>query len=147
MTDSDFTFNKYCSVTNDLNKTYETFPRKCGLPSSEYWSLVMINDGARTQYEIANSLSLSPQTVNTAFRALTRKGLVSLVTRQNNLRIKEISLTDAGKDFVKTYVDTEYEIEEKAWNMLSPEERKQLIELTSKYHLILKAEIANQKYK
>lgn len=122
----------------DLESVYATFSKMCGLSEAEYWSLLMIHEGVTTQRDISERLSLSRQTVNSAFSQLVKKELIYLKTVENNLRTKRAFLTESGTLFVERYVITMHGIEEEVWHMMKAEERTQLTKLIRKYKELMK---------
>ena len=117
----------------ELDNTYSLFPKSCGLSDAEYWSLLFIYEGVVTQSQISNQLSLSRQTLNSAFKQLRKKGLIRLEPYEKNQRSKQAFLTAAGRSIVEKHVVQMHQIEEKAWTMLKKDERAALITLTQKY--------------
>ena len=63
----------------ELDRAYVQLARACGLSEAEFWCLVAVRHGAETQREICEQFSLSPETVNSAFKLLIRKELIRLV--------------------------------------------------------------------
>lgn len=98
----------------ELDRVYSLFPKACGLSDPEYWSLLLIYEGNVTQSAISEQLSMSRQTVNSAFKQLVKKGYIRLEPSKDDQRTKQAFLTDAGKGFVETYVVQIYQIEETA---------------------------------
>lgn len=123
---------------NDLESVYTQFSKNCGLSNAEYWCLILICEGAVTQRDISEQLSLSRQTINSAFKLLVKKGLVRLESVENNLRIKEACLTDKGKEIAEKCMDNVHNIEEKVWFTLDEGERRQLTSLIYKYKELIK---------
>lgn len=130
---NDGALQSFRDAYNDLDNAYAVFPKICGLSDAEYWALVMIQEGLTTQHDISQRLSLSRQTVNSAFSQLVKKNLVLLEPIENNLRTKRVTLTETGSAFVAQYVESMHSLEENVWNMMLPEERTQFIDLISKY--------------
>lgn len=132
------TFNKhelemFRNVYNDLDSIYAVFPKICGLSGTEYWSMLMLYEGVSTQRDICEQLSLSRQTVNSAFRQLVKKGLIYLEPVENNLRTKQVFLTQEGITFVRKYVSAMHGLEEEVWHTMEVHERLELVRLLSKY--------------
>lgn len=125
-------------VYKDVESLYDNFPKLCNLSGTEYWALLMIHEGVTTQHEICQRLSLSRQTVNSAFKQLVKKGLIRLEVKENNLRVKQVYLTDLGIDFVKKNIDSMHELEAKAWHEMNNEDRQQLTILLDQYKILLK---------
>ena len=101
----------------------------------------MIREGVSTQSDISEQLCMSKQTINSAFRQLVKKGLVRLEAIENNLRTKQIILTDFGAQFIKKHIDSVLQLEETVWYMMPEEERAALTRLTQKYNALIKAEL------
>ena len=66
----DSTLKSFRETYKDLERVYDSFSKICGLSNTEYWALLMIYEGVATQHDISESLCLSRQTVNSAFRRL-----------------------------------------------------------------------------
>lgn len=100
---------------------------KIGLHGGQVFVLFELweNDGVR-QVELADSLSLSPPTVNKTLTGLIEKKLVTRSRVEGDARSTRIFLTDRGQSMR----DTVYE----QWQML---EDKTLAELTDTERLIL----------
>ena len=65
---NDAAIEAFRATYKDLDHTFSLFSKACGLSDAEYWALVMIRDGVCTQRDISEQLSMSKQTVNSAFR-------------------------------------------------------------------------------
>ena len=61
----------------------------------------------------------------------------------NNLRVKQVYLTDKGKVFVDKEITNMHKMEENVWNAMNETERKQITELVYKYKSLLAEEIRN----
>lgn len=131
----------YRAAYKDTESIFAKLSKSCNLSDAEYWALLMIREGAETQRDICEQLSMSKQTIHSAFKQLIKKDLVRLETVENNLRTKRIILTEHGKAFMKEYVDSVLEIEEKIWYKMNAEERIALTVLTQKYNALLKTEL------
>ena len=129
----------------DLESIYEMFPKLCGLSGTEYWALSMIHEGITTQHSICENLSISRQTVNSAFRQLKKRGLIYLETMDNNLRVKQIHLTKEGKEFVDREITNMHKLEENVWKAMDKEEKIMITKLLCKYKSLLLNEIENYK--
>ena len=128
-------------ATMELDNIYSRFPKSCGLSEAEYWSLLLIYEGAATQSEISSQLFMSRQTLNSAFKLLRKKGLVRLEPYEENQRSKQALLTEEGKRFVEENVLQMHRIEAKAWQKLDSDDAKMLTELTKKYGDLIKQEL------
>lgn len=122
-----------------FDAAYARFAKLCGLSETEYWALLLVSEGANTQREICGKLSVSPQTLNSAFKLLVSKGLVRLEPLEHNQRTKQIILTPAGRQFVEQNVTRMHRLEERAWQSLSPEEQESLTGLTRRFGTLITA--------
>ena len=117
----------------EVGRAYDLLAKAGGLSDPEFWSLDLIYHGAQTQREIAERLYLSPQTLNSAFKLLVKKGLVELTPFPHDQRSKRAALTAAGRAFVEEKVLPLEGVEAKAWAMLAPEEQAALVGLTRRF--------------
>lgn len=138
-TSSDCTLTAFRDASMAFDAAYALFAKACGLSESEYWSLLLVSEGVKTQSEISVRLSLSKQTLNSAFKSLVHKGLVRLEPLENNQRIKRIILTEGGERFVKENIARMHQLEEQAWQSLEENERASLTRLTKKFSVLIKA--------
>ena len=81
----------------ELDAASVLLAKSCGLSEPEYWSMVFVADGVATQREICALLSLSRQTINSAFKLLVAKGLIQLEPLEQDQRSKRASLTPKGE--------------------------------------------------
>ena len=95
---------EFRNTYKDLEGVYDTFPKLCGLSGAEYWALSMIYEGITTQHAICDQLSLSRQTINSAFKQLKKRGFIYLEAMDNNLREKQVYLTKEGIQFVEEQI-------------------------------------------
>lgn len=124
---------EFRNTYKDLEGVYDTFPKLCGLSGAEYWALSMIYEGITTQHAICNQLSLSRQTINSAFKQLKKRGFIYLEAMDNNLREKQVYLTEKGIQFVEEQIGYIHKLEEDVWDTMNKEEKNQIIQLLSKY--------------
>lgn len=117
----------------ELDRAYDQLAKSCGLSEPEYWSLVLIRHGVETQREISERLTLSPQTVNSAFKLLLKKGLVRLEPFAHDQRSKRAALTEQGRAFVAEHIVPLEAVEANAWDTLSPGEHAALIQLIRRF--------------
>lgn len=129
----------------EFDSVYARFAKNCGLSETEYWSLLLISEGITTQSELSEKLSLSRQTLNSAFKQLIKKGLVRLETLENNQRVKKAILTAEGKCFVEKNIAKMHKLEENAWVSMTEEERCALTRLTRKYCRLVEQALINDK--
>ena len=117
----------------EFDHVYDLLAKSSGLSYPEFWSLVLIRDGVMTQREISDQLSIGPQTLNSAFKLLVKKGLVELTPFPHDQRSKRAALTAAGRAFVEERVLPLEGVEARAWAMLAPEEQAALVGLTRRF--------------
>ncbi len=128
---------QFRDIYKDLEGIYDQFPKLCGLSGAEYWALTMIYEGISTQYGISEHLSVSRQTVNSAFRTLRKKGMVQLEALDDNLRVKKVYLTETGKEFVEHELLCIHRLEEAVWEQMEKKEQEELTCLLDKYKGLL----------
>ena len=136
---SDNSVEAFRAVSKEFDTIYRMYAKACGLSEAEFWSLLMIRSGTKTQAEICDQLFLSPQTVNSAFKQLVKKGLVRLEPLEHNQRTKQIILTPLGQQFVEQHIDHIYNVECQMWEAMEEQERVMLIRFTRKYCDLIKA--------
>lgn len=135
----DDTVEAFRAVSKEFDTVYTMFAKSCGLSETEFWSLLMIRSGVTTQAEISDQLFLSPQTVNSAFKQLVKKGLVRLEPLEHNQRTKQVIVTQAGEQFMERYIDRMLDMERQAWQLMEEQERVMLTQLTRKYCGLIRA--------
>lgn len=135
----------YRETSMELDDLYSYFPKSCGLSDPEYWSLLLIYKGVVTQSRISGILYVSRQTINSAFKQLVKKELITLEPYEDNQRSKKASLTSEGRRIVEEQVAYMHQKEEQAWGKLSEEEREQLARLTRKFTDALRETIGDLK--
>lgn len=129
----------------EFDAVYGSLAKFCGLSEPEYWALICIHEGVETQREISEQLSLSRQTLNSAFKQLIKKGLVRLEPFEHDQRSKRALLTDEGRRFVETTIARTRRLEERAWQSLAGEEQAALIRLTHRFSTALRQALQAQK--
>ena len=117
----------------EFDSAYGLLAKSCGLSGTEYWALILIHEGVETQREISEQLSLSRQTLNSAFKQLIRKGLIQLSPLEHDQRSKRALLTQEGRRFVESTIARTRRMEEQAWQTLTREEQADLIRLTRQF--------------
>ncbi len=139
------TLASFREATMELDNIYSLFSKSCGLSDAEYWSLLLMYEGAATQSQISDQLFLSRQTLNSAFKQLRKKGLVRLEPYEENQRSKRAFLTDAGRVFVEKYIVQMHQVEEKAWGQMDEAEQAMLTTLTRKFSSLIQQELKSTK--
>lgn len=131
--EADPRLDAFREASMEFDAVYNLLARFCGLSDPEFWSLVLIQEGIRTQREISEQLSINRQTLNSAFKLLVRKGLICLTPLMQDQRSKQAVLTQQGERFVETHILPALSLEEQAWSFLSGKEQELLIQLTHKF--------------
>lgn len=135
---------EYFKIMKETDELYDVFQKYSGLSDAEYWSLVAVRiENCQYQHEISKSMSMSRQTVNSALKHLGERGYIVLEAPKENQRIKKVVFTEEGEKFAQKYLDVINKSEEKAWSLLSEDERKSLLYITMKLKDILADEIKN----
>lgn len=135
---------EYFKIMKETDELYDVFQKYSGLSDAEYWSLVAVRiENCQYQHEISKSMSMSRQTVNSALKHLMERGYIVLEVPKENQRIKKVVFTEEGEKFAQKYLDVINKSEEKAWSLLSEDERKSLLYITMKLKDILADEIKN----
>lgn len=127
---------------NAADRLYGQFARSCGLSSCAYWMLYELElaGGERSLRGIGTAWSYSKQTINSALKSLEARDLIALDFEEGSRKSKVARLTEAGRSFVAANVVPAIEAEERAFAMLSAEERSTLLSLARKYTEALDAE-------
>ena len=116
----------------EFDSVYGQLAKSCGLSGTEYWALSLIHQGVETQREISQQLSLSRQTLNSAFKLLIR-----LEPSKRDQRSKRAILTQEGHRFVEENILRVGRLEEEAWKTLTEEEQTMLVRLTRQFSAAL----------
>lgn len=131
-----------CIKKND--DLYRSFQKYSGLSDAEYWCLSAVRSGECSyQHEISEYMFLSRQTIHSALKHLIQKGLICLITPEENQRIKEIVFTEKGEAFAEKYLDIMIQAEENAWFSLTPKEQDSLVHIINKLNKHLETELQN----
>ncbi|RVU70622.1 MULTISPECIES: MarR family winged helix-turn-helix transcriptional regulator [Lactobacillus] len=86
---------------------------------------------------IGNKWSLPKQTLNSTNNKLVKKGLISFASSTTDRRKKIISLTPAGKEFVKPIIDQINLAEKNASQQLGKSKFNKLIQIMSELQQLL----------
>ena len=127
----------------DVVGLYRNAVSRLGMSENELWiwySLIIM-DGEYSQQDICGMWSLSKQTVNTIISNMVRKGFASLEVIPGTRNRKEIRLSKAGKDYGESIVRPLFEVEQRAIEKLSVEERMACTAAFSKYIGFLREEM------
>lgn len=131
-------------IYKETDRLYYRFAHGCGLSDSAFWLLVSAaaRGGRVTQHEVAEDYSYSRQTVNSATKALEARGLVSLSFEEGSRRSKVIVLTPVGQDFCRKSIDPAIEAERRAFDSLSPADRRAFVRIVRAYTDAIDAELS-----
>ena len=108
---------------------------KFGLSDSAMWILCTMREANRelTQSEIAQEMSMSRQTVNSAIKNLEKQGYLQLEAVSGDRRNKTLSFTEEGEAFAKKTVDRVLSLEHQVFENLEVEEQEKITQILRKY--------------
>ncbi len=127
----------------DLVGIYRAAVGRLGMSENELWiwySLIAA-DRDCSQQDICAMWSMSKQTVNTIISNMARKGLVSLEMIPGTRNKKKIRLTVSGREYGERVVRPLFEVERRAIEKLSDDERTACTAAFRKYISFLRAEM------
>ena len=126
------------------DKIYYEFARGCGLSETAYWILyaLVVSGGSVTQAQVAEHFSYSKQTVNSALKTLSARGLVELGPAPDGRRGKLVSLTADGRAFSDERIVPAIAAEDRAFRSLAPEERSEFLRLSALYTAAIDRELS-----
>ena len=129
---------EYNNIFKKNEEIYRSLTRKLNLSECSFWILYTIRTESSMpfQNEICASLHQPKQTINSALKKLEADGYIML-TPGNDLRSKQISLTERGVVLCEKTVDLVIKIEKYALTGLSNEEIKLFFSLFNKYTNLL----------
>lgn len=112
-----------------MNTIYEHYAASVNLP---YTSLQVLNLLTEiedcTQKIICEATFLPKQTVNTIITSFYKKGLIKLIEKPEDRRVKIIQLTEEGENFVSHIIPKIRKAECEAMNALTAVQRKNFLE-------------------
>lgn len=139
----DISIESFRMHIKEYDNIYYELSKSCGISEAEFWILFMICDGVTKQSEISEQLFISKQTVNSACMKLIERGFVRLDAVENNLRTKQLCLTEAGIAFAEVNIRCLSKAEEWAWQELTHEERSILDGLTERFNNLMKQKLTD----
>ena len=100
-------YQEFISASKEIDEVYHMLALKFGLSDSAMWILCTMREANRelTQSEIAQEMSMSRQTVNSAIKNLEKQGYLQLEAVSGDRRNKTLSFTEEGEAFAKKTVD------------------------------------------
>lgn len=126
-------FAAFLAAYNDINAMYDAFARRSGVSVTEFWALLYVSEGVTEQHELARTLSLSRQTVNSAISKLVERGYVELIPDTTDRRVKHVHLTPAGEAFADEHIGALHGLEERLWSGFDEYDRNELGALLAEF--------------
>ena len=128
---------------NELNSLYRTAAIKSGISDGEIsiWSLLLYSQEEYSQQDLADTLYLPKQTVNSIISNLVKKRFVFLEHVPGTRNRKVVRLTKEGRAYGESRVMWIFQAEEKAMEETVPEEINACISMLENYIRRFKDEI------
>jgi len=128
-------YQEFISASKEIDDVYHMLALKFGLSDSAMWILCTMREANRelTQSEIAQEMSMSRQTVNSAIKNLEKQGYLRLEAVSGDRRNKILSFTEEGETFVKRTVDRVLSLEHQVFENLEVEEQEKITQILRKY--------------
>lgn len=128
-------YQEFISASKEVDDLYHMLALKFSLSDSAMWILCTMREANRelTQSEIAQEMSMSRQTVNSAIKNLEKHGYLQLAPVPGDRRNKTLSFTEKGEAFVENTVDRMLDLEHQVFAKLEVKEQEQITEILRKY--------------
>lgn len=128
-------YQEFISASKEVDDLYHMLALKFNLSDSAMWILCTMREANRelTQSEIAQEMSMSRQTVNSAIKNLEKQGYLRLEAVSGDRRNKTLSFTEEGEAFVKRTVDQVLSLEHQVFENLEVEEQEKITQILRKY--------------
>lgn len=135
MTENLLQTKAYARIRDTQISIFENYARKHGMQSKSMLILMWIyyNPEVITQQRITLKTYSTKQVVNATIKTFKDKGYLLFEDGTADRRTKLLKLTDAGKAYAASVLDTLEQAEYEAMNELTPEEREVLLQLSEKY--------------
>lgn len=139
----------YCKFRDEQFALYDEYAKRNGMLMK---TLLVVNvlfydniygNGGMTQRDICSRTFQSKQTVNLIIQNLLKEAYVTVTERKENKREKLVQMTEAGMAYYEKAVRHITWAEDTAMSMFTPEEQKQLIDLSRTFTKNL-TELINQ---
>lgn len=129
-------------MLNGLDHIYSEFSRTCGLSDCAYWMLVDTSTagGSIAVSRLTSEWFYSKQTINSAIKTLTARGLATLEFAEGSRKNKVVRLTEEGVRFAKRYALPAQKAEQQAFEALEPWEQCEIMRLVGKFSHVLNEE-------
>lgn len=133
-------YQEFISASKEVDDLYHMLALKFSLSDSAMWILCTMREANRelTQSEIAQEMSMSRQTINSAIKNLEKQGYLQLVPVPGDRRNKTLSFTEKGEAFVENTVDRMLDLEHQVFAKLEVKEQEQITEILRKYTRYMK---------
>lgn len=133
-------YQEFISASKEVDDLYHMLALKFSLSDSAMWILCTMREANRelTQSEIAQEMSMSRQTVNSAIKNLVKQGYLRLEAVSGDRRNKTLSFTEEGEAFVKRTVDQVLSLEHQVFENLEVEEQEQITQILRKYTRLMR---------
>lgn len=133
--------SRYNLLSSEISELYHTYASKFALSDSVLYTLYVLceNGGTCNQSHIYKSSGLSRQTVNSAVKKLSKKGILYL--KQGDGKNTVVTLTNEGKQFANKVIAPLFEIESSIFLKWSEKQTKEFLRLTANYRDELKSGI------
>jgi DNA-binding MarR family transcriptional regulator len=130
-------------IYQETDRLYNTIARGCGVSESAYWILfdILESDGTIAIKALINERLIARQTVSSSLQALERRGLVDLDFLPGSSKNKQAQLTEAGWDFCQKNIKPAVDAEQRAFERMSPEDRREFVRLTTAYATYVRQEL------
>ena len=132
----------FARMLNGLDHIYSEFSRTCGLSDCAYWMLVDTSTagGSIAVSRLTSEWFCSKQTINSAIKTLTARGLATLEFAEGSRKNKVVCLTDEGRRFAEQYALPAVKAEQRAFDALEPWEQREIMRLVGKFSHVLNEE-------
>ena len=129
-------------MLNGLDRIYSEFARTCGLSDCAYWMLVDTGaaGGSVAVSRLTSEWFYSKQTINSAIKTLTARGLATLEFAEGSRKNKVVCLTEEGRRFAERYALPAQKAERQAFEALEPWEQSEIMRLVGKFSHVLNEE-------
>ena len=125
---------EYNRIFKEEDGLYREASRRLDLPETELWILYLLRlEGSCTQRELRNRMVQARQSVNTALKAMERKGVIAMAAAEGDRRSRTIRLTERGEALAAEAADPILAAEAMAMASLTAQERETLLRLWEKY--------------
>ena len=125
---------EYNRLFKEEDGLYREVSRRLDLPETELWILYLLRlEGSCTQRELRERMVQARQSVNTALKAMERKGVITMAPAEEDRRSRTIRLTERGEALAAKAADPILAVEAAAMASLTARERETLLGLWGKY--------------